>query len=85
MMHVKVTRSLGRQSEPVKSGSKHQKENKKWKKSETTGDRKGSVSGQLKAKSESEFPKFQRRTRKKTVSNFRFVFSIFFLFLPLAS
>ena len=90
MMHVKLTRSFGRQSEPVKSASKHQKENKKRKKCETTRDRKGSVSGQLKDKSEIEFPQFQRRNRKKIVSNFRSVFFFlffffFFWFLPLAS
>ena len=81
MMHVKLTRNIRRHSEPVKSSNKQLKENKTRKKSERTRDRKASVSSQLKVKSESEFPQFQRRTKKKTVSNFRFLFLIFDFFV----
>ena len=81
MMHVKLTRNVRRHSEPVKSSNKQLKENKTRKKSERTRDRKASVSSQLKVKSESEFPQFQRRTKKKTVSNFRFLFLIFDFFV----
>ena len=81
MMHVKLTRNVRRHSEPVKSSSKQQKDNKTRNKSETTRDRKGIVSSQLKGKSKSGFPQFQRRTKKKTVSNFLFLFLIFDFFV----